>query len=212
MSGLLITLEGIDGSGKTTALEIICSRLAKSVPERSFKFTSEPTKGEAGKILRARLSSSGQESDDILKTRKMEELFLFLADHSDHLASMIVPSLNDGAIVISDRYTDSTAAYQGATLGGIVPDPVKWIRDLFSPWDIVPNRTILFAVDPYIAMERIRPRENKEKFERLEFLKDVDANFRRIAALNKRRFVIIDASKDIEEVAYAAFSAILDIL
>lgn len=212
VSGLLITLEGIDGSGKTTVLEMISSRLAKSVPMRRFIFTAEPTKGDAGKILRARLTDGTKESGDLLRVRKMEELLLFMADHSDHLASVIIPSLNDGAVVISDRYADSTAAYQGVTLRGIVPDSVKWIMDLRAPWDIVPDRTLLFAIDPAVAIERIRSRENMEKFERLDFLKEVDANFRRIAALDTDRFVIIDASRDIEEVAKDAFLAILNIL
>jgi len=227
VNGLLITLEGIDGSGKTTVLEILRGRLEKSVPERRLVFTAEPTKSEAGQILRARLSAGTQEastqkasiheviiqeSDELLRASKMEELFLFMADHSNHLTSMILPSLNDGAIVISDRYTDSTAAYQGVTLRGIVPDPVRWIINLCEPWDIAPNMTLLFAIDPIQAFERIRAREKREKFERLEFLEGVDDNFRRIAALKPNRFVIIDASQNIEDVARDAFSAIRDII
>ena len=133
MKGLLITLEGIDGSGKTTVSRVLRSRLAKSLPKRRFVFTAEPTKSEAGQILRARLSLSTYESDELLRARKMEELFLFMADHSNHLASTIIPSLNGGAIVISDRYTDSTVAYQGVTLRGIVPDPVRWIINFLQP-------------------------------------------------------------------------------
>jgi len=217
VKGLLITLEGIDGSGKTTVLEMLREWLAKSMPERRFVFTAEPTKSEAGQILRARLSSgtqeaSAQEYDELLRARKMEELFLFMADHSNHLASTIIPSLNDGAVVISDRYTDSTAAYQGVTLRGIVPDPVRWIINFRAPWDTAPNRTLLFAIDPASAFERIRSRRNKEKFERLEFLKDVDDNFKRIVALEPNRFVIIDASRDIEDVAKDALFSILDVI
>lgn len=212
VNGFLITLEGIDGSGKTTVSQMLHSRLAESVPKRHFVFTAEPTKSEAGRILRTHLSASTQESNELLKARKIEELFLFMADHSNHLASMIIPSLNDGAIVISDRYTDSTAAYQGVTLRGIVPDPVRWISNLCEPWNIAPNRTLLFAIDPALALERIKSRENREKFERLEFLKDVDYNFRRIAALEPNRFVIIDAGRDIEDVANDAFFTIFDIL
>ena len=212
MNGLLITLEGIDGSGKTTALEILRDNLARFMPEKSFVFTAEPTKSAAGQILRARLSMVTQESDELLRASKMEELFLFMADHSNHLANMIIPSLNDGAIVLSDRYTDSTAAYQGVTLRGIVSDPVKRIINLCEPWDIEPNMTLLFAIDPTLALERIRARESREKFERLEFLKDVDDNFRRIAALKPNRFIIIDAGQNIEDVARSALSAINDII
>ncbi|MFB3766247.1 MAG: dTMP kinase [Methanotrichaceae archaeon] len=222
MNGLLITLEGIDGSGKTTALKMLQDRLAQSVPQRRFVFTAEPTNNEAGQILRARLSANiqdistqdigTQEYDALLMARKMEELFLFMADHSNQLASVIIPSLNAGNIVISDRYTDSTAAYQGVTLQGVVQDPVNWIINLCKPWDIKPNITLLFAIDPALALERIRSRRNREKFERLEFLREVDSNFRRIAALEQNRFIIIDAGRDIEDVAGEALSAILGVV
>lgn len=215
MNGLLITFEGIDGSGKTTVLEILRSKLAKSMPDIRFVFTAEPTKSDAGQILRSHLSAGTQEaplreSDEILKSSKMEELFLFMADHSNHIASTIIPSLNDGSIIISDRYSDSTAAYQGVTLRGIVPDPVRWIINLCEPWDIKPEMTLLFALDPSTALERIKSRGNREKFERLEFLKDVDNNFRLIAALNSNRFVVIDANQNIDDVAKDAFSAMID--
>jgi len=95
------------------------------MPEQRFVFTAEPTNSDAGKILRAQLSQAKVESRVISSARVMEELFLFMADHADHLASLVLPSLGKGAIVISDRYTDSTAAYQGVTLRGIVPDPVQ---------------------------------------------------------------------------------------
>lgn len=206
MKGLLITLEGIDGSGKSTAAKHISSQLREIMPERRLVLTAEPTGGEAGKILRARLSSDGPDSSP---SRRMEELFLFMADHADHLARLVGPSLEEGAIVISDRYADSTAAYQGVTLQGIVPDPVQWIRSVYAPWNITPDLTLFFSLDPDLALKRMRSRREMEKFEQLEFLRSVNENFRRLAALEPGRFVLIDASEDAKDVAAQALKRIL---
>ncbi len=212
MKGLLITLEGIDGSGKTTAMHILEHKLFEAMPEKRFVFTAEPTQGDVGMILRSRLSAIPCESEDILRTMQLEELFLFMADHADHLSRMIIPSLNDGAVVVSDRYADSTAAYQGVTLRGIVPDPVEWIRRLCRPWSVAPDMTLLFAIDPALALKRIRSRKSREKFERFDFLKEVDGNFRRLAALEPDRFVVIDAGREAEDVAEDALSLVLGLI
>jgi dTMP kinase len=209
VKGILITLEGIDGSGKTTVSRILARALADALPEARIVLTAEPTESETGRILRSRLSSVPHESALCLRARRMEELFLFMADHADHLAGKVIPSLNSGAVVISDRYADSTAAYQGVTLKGVVRDPVQWIREIFRPWNIVPDMTILFSIDPVSALKRLRSRESMDRFERVEFLKSVDENFLHLAALEPGRFVSVDASKSAEGVADEALSAIL---
>lgn len=144
----------------------------------------------------------------------MEELLLFMADHANHLTETIIPALNEGRVVISDRYADSTAAYQGVTLREIVPDPVAWIRDLYGPWNIVPDRTLLFTLDPALAVKRIRTRTNSdvEKFEREAFLREVDRIFRFLAKSEPERFVLIDAGRKIEEVVCDALGAINDLI
>ncbi len=210
VKGLLFTLEGIDGSGKSTASGILASRLAEVMPGRRFVFTAEPTAGEAGRILRMHLSRTSNQNEDVSSVDRMEELFLFLADHADHLSKTVIPALKDGSIVISDRYADSTAAYQGVTLKGIVPDPVKWIQNVSRPWNVVPDLTIFFAVDPAHSLRRIRSRASVEKFEKEVFLREVDRNFRRIAEIDPDRYAIIDASKKAEEVSEKALSLILE--
>jgi len=139
----------------------------------------------------------------------MQELFLFMADHAYHLAETVIPALNSGAIVLSDRYADSTAAYQGVTLRGIVPDPVNWIQNISRPWNVLPDMTILLVLDPQMALLRIEARPGRDKFERLEFLKQVDGNFRLMAAIEPERFVQIDAAQDADDVGNAAMNAIL---
>jgi dTMP kinase len=138
----------------------------------------------------------------------MQELFLFMADHAHHLSETVLPALQTGAIVLSDRYADSTAAYQGATLRGIVPDPVSWIQNIYRPWNLIPDITLLLILDPRIALQRMQSRQGRQKFERLEFLRLVDANFRRMAALEPERFVLIDAEKEEKNVADDAMNAI----
>jgi dTMP kinase len=209
VNGQLITLEGIDGSGKSTAAKHISSLLQELMPDRRIILTAEPTTSEAGKILRAKLSHINADETPV---RAMEELFLFMADHADHLARLVLPSLEGGAIVISDRYADSTVAYQGVTLQGIVPDPMQWIRSIYKPWNLQPDLTLLFALDPKNALQRMQSRKEREKFEGLRFLQSVDDNFRRLAALEPKRFVLIDASADAENVAKVSMKAILDLI
>jgi dTMP kinase len=209
VNGLLITLEGIDGSGKSTVSRLLARSLSQALPGRRLVFTAEPTNGEAGKILRVRLSQASDWDEEASRAKRMEELFLFMADHADHLSKLVIPSMQKDAVVISDRYADSTAAYQGVTLRGIVPDPVEWIQSLLRPWNIFPDLTIVFALDPALALRRIESRASAEKFERAEFLRDVDRNFRRLAENEPERFVLIDASRDIDDVAKDALSLIL---
>lgn len=210
VNGQLITLEGIDGSGKSTAISHIAARLRELLPNRRLLITAEPSDSAAGKALRSEILKD--QAEGLSSARHMEELFLFMADHARHLADTIIPSLEEGAIVLCDRYADSTAAYQGVTLIGIVPDPVAWIREIYRPWNLCPNRTLLLLLDPQLSVQRISTRSGREKFERLEFLRQVDRNFRRLAALEPERFVSIDASLGEEAVAERALSSILDIL
>ena len=211
MKGLLITLEGIDGSGKGTAAIHIAARLAETMPERRLVLTTEPTSGQVGKILRAEMARVDDETESSA-AKRMQELFLFMADHAHHLTKTVLPALETGAIVLSDRYADSTAAYQGVTLRGIVPDPVSWIQSIYRPWNLRPDKTLLFVLDPKVALQRMQSRQGRQKFERLEFLRLVDENFRRMAALEPERFVQIDAKQDAKKVAEEAINAILNLI
>jgi len=210
--GRLVTLEGIDGSGKSTVIRHISSRLREVLPEGRIVLTAEPTTGDVGRILRAELGKADREGSEASAAMRMQELFLFMADHAHHLAETVIPSLENGAIVLSDRYADSTAAYQGVTLRGIVPDPVSWIQSISRPWNILPDMTLLFLLEPESALKRMQSRSGREKFERLEFLRLVDENFRAIAALEPRRFVLIDAGQSEKAVAKEATDAVLDLV
>jgi dTMP kinase len=200
VEGFLITLEGIDGTGKSTLARILSERLDR------VKLTAEPTSGEVGMMIRKRLSMPAEE---IERSKLLEELFLFMADHADHLARTVIPALKSGDTVISDRYSDSTVAYQGATLRGIVPSPTGWIRSILRPWDIAPHMTILLTLDPALAVMRASSRsKNLAKFEREGFLREVAGNFETISRLEPERFCALDANKDPQALADASLAAI----
>jgi len=183
--GKLITLEGIDGTGKSSIAELLKKRFPDAV------FTREPTKSWIGTAVKRSIESDGD---------PLAELFLFVADHAEHIAKVIRPALSEGKIVISDRYSDSRYAYQGVTLSDKFDDALEWVQGLHRGWTVVPDMTILFTIDPEVAVSRCGVRGEKTKFEKLEFLKKVQDNFLRLAREEPRRFVIIDAGVDLENV------------
>lgn len=185
--GKLITLEGIDGTGKSS----ISKMLKKSFPDAFF--TREPTQSWIGNAVKKSI-----ESDD----DPLAELFLFVADHAEHIAKEIKPALAEGKLVISDRYSDSRYAYQGVTLSDKFDDALEWVQMLHRGWTVVPDLTILFTIDPAVAVSRCGVRGEKTKFEKLEFLKNVQDNFLRLAKEEPRRFVIIDAGEELEKVGH----------
>lgn len=187
--GKLITLEGIDGTGKTSIAGMLKKRLPDAV------FTREPTQSWIGRAVKRSINSDGD---------PLAELFLFVADHAEHIAKVIRPALGQRKVVISDRYSDSRYAYQGATLSDKFDDAVAWVQGIHRGWSIVPDLTILFTIDPAVAVSRCGIRGDKTKFERLEFLKKVQDNFLRLAREEPHRFVIIDAGQELELVGRKA--------
>ena len=187
MRGKLITLEGIDGSGKSTALE----RLKAHPSMNDVVFTREPTTDWIGEAVERAIHSN---------TDHLAELFLFTADHAEHISKVIQPALEDRKTVISDRYSDSRYAYQGVTLSDRFDDPMKWIQSIHKDWTVVPDMTILFDIDPKIAVERCGNRGEQTKFEKIGFLERVRANYLRLAKEDPQRFVIIDTDRSIKEI------------
>lgn len=180
-------MEGIDGSGKSTALE----RLKANPSMIDVVFTREPTTGWVGEAVERAIHSD---------TDHLAELFLFTADHAEHISKIIQPALDNGKIVISDRYSDSRYAYQGVTLSDKFDDPIKWIQSIHRGWTVVPDLTILFDIDPGIAVERCGNRGEQTKFEKIGFLEGVRANYLRLAKEDPQRFVIVDTDRSIKEI------------
>lgn len=184
MRGRLITLEGIDGSGKTSVWRLLRSRV-------DAVFTREPTGMWTGDAVRRAIASD---------VDPIAELFLFMADHALHLNAIVGPGLDAGRTVISDRYSDSRCAYQGVTLRERIGDPVEWVRELHEGWSIRPDLTILFKVDPHLAVERVGDRGDKTKFERIEFLGEVQSLYQSFAEEEPDRFRVVDAGRPLDQV------------
>ncbi|MDO9097457.1 MAG: dTMP kinase [Candidatus Methanoperedens sp.] len=183
--GKLITLEGIDGTGKSSIAKMLKTRFPEAV------FTVEPTMSWIGKTVKKSIESDAD---------PLAELFLFIADHAEHIAKIVKPALEDGKLVISDRYSDSRYAYQGATLSDKFDDAMEWVESIHKGWTIVPDLTILFTIDPAIAVSRCGIRGNHTKFEKIEFLETVQGNFLKLAKRDPQRFVVIDAGRELEVV------------
>jgi len=189
-----VTFEGIDGSGKTTVSRVVAETLRSR--GHSVFLTSEPTTGWLGEVVRRGI----QEDVNVLS-----ESFLFLADRAAHVP-LIRSHVERGELVLCDRYVDSTYAYQGARLVGVVRDPVGFLKDASRGWVLPPDLTILLRVPTQLAIERIKDRPSRIRFEDLTLLRRVAANYDRLA--KARRFVVLDGTRPAEDVSENAVSAI----
>jgi len=134
-------------------------------------------------------------------------LFLYTADHADHLSRVVRPALSAGNLVVSDRYSDSRYAYQGATLADELDDAVGYVREIHEPFTRPPDLTLYFDVPPEVGAERSGM---TNKFEGAAYLERVRENYERLVAADPDRFVRIDATEPPAEVLAAAERAIAD--
>lgn len=184
---MLISIEGIDGSGKTTLL----NKLGKSLADLNPVLTREPGSTWIGEQVRRAI----QEHMD-----PITEALLFAADHAAHLAMIVKPALQQGKLVITDRYIDSRYAYQSVTLDGVITQPLQWLRQIHERWTIRPDRTFLLIIPIPIAIERVTSHKSKEHFEHADILDRVQAQYLDLAAADPKRFVLIDSLKEKEEI------------
>ena len=180
---MLVTLEGIDGSGKTTDWETLHDAYLDAT------FTREPTESWYGDAVYRSIADDDADP--------LAELFLYTADHADHLSRVIEPALEAGDLVISDRYSDSRYAYQGATLEGVLAEPMEYVIDVHRPFTVDPDLTIYFDLDPETAAARAGA---TNKFEHAAYLTSVRANYERLLERDPDRFVRVDASRSPEAV------------
>lgn len=190
---MLVTLEGIDGSGKTTVWEAF-----GDARDDGYTFTHEPTDSWYGEAVDR--SISDDDADPVA------EFFLYTADHADHLSRVVRPALDRGDVVISDRYSDSRYAYQGVALDGHVDRPLEYARGVHQPFTRPPDATLYFDVDPETGAARAGA---TNKFEQASFLAAVQANYERLIELEPERFIRIDAERPPEDVLDSA-EAVLD--
>lgn len=205
MPGVFISFEGIDGVGKSTqadALEVFVRAQGRDVL-RSL----EPGGTELGQEIRHLLL---HRKGDVAPRA---EALLYAADRAHHIATKIRPALEQGKVVIQDRYLDSSVAYQGA---GRELDPEE-IRNL-SLWatgNLLPNLTVLLDLDPEAARNRRDQTGNEPdrlEREKIEFFAAVRAEYLRLAANEPERFLVLDATKSKEELTAEIQSRVAKLL
>ncbi|HSB41571.1 MAG TPA: dTMP kinase [Methylomirabilota bacterium] len=202
MPALLITVEGVEGSGKSTQ----CARLARHLAGLGLDVvrTSEPDGTPLGLRIRA-LFEEGPTPTPLTQT------FLFMAARQEHVVRVIGPALARGAVVISDRYADATVAYQGYGQGM----DVQTIRELnvLATGGILPDLTLVLDLDPVAGMRRIRGRA-LDAFEKmdLDFHRRVREGYLEIARADKSRVVVLDAARDPETLHTAVVRAVDELL
>ena len=192
-----ITFEGIDGSGKTTILKLVYKKLKSEGFDVISTF--EPTNSYIGKYVQKCIENN---YDPYLTS------FAFIADRIDH-SKKINKWLNENKIVLCDRYSDSTLAYQSVQLEKLIKNPIKWLKEISDKNIIIPDRTFLFLIDPELSIQRIKNREKIISFEKVSFLKKVDKYYNKLA--NSDLYIKIDATKSIEELVRFCYGDIISL-
>lgn len=206
MKGIFITFEGIDGSGKTTQIELLSSFLKQSGFD--VVLTREPGGTDIGDKIRKILL----DSKNIQMSYRAETL-LFLASRAELVSKVIQPSLDQGKIIICDRFFDSTIAYQGIArqLGAEkILDMSLWATE-----NIIPDLTFLLSIDVWECENRIKNgKKKKDRIEKeeIDFKSKIQEGYMQLAGKNKKRFVIVDGCLDIGSVFAVVKSNTLRVL
>ena len=188
MRGVLITFEGVEGSGKTTQMR----RLGRWLKRQGYQVeqTREPDGTALGVAVR-RLFERGPQP--------LAELFLFLAARHQHVAERVAPWLERGRVVLSDRYADATVAYQGYGRGL----DLEMIRELNvrATGGVLPDLTVLFDLDPAAGFRRIGRRRDAFERQALAFHRRVRRGYREIQRTEPKRVRLVDAARPPRAVA-----------
>lgn len=189
-SGLFITFEGADGCGKTTQLKLLAQYLERH--GRKILITREPGgKGLGEKVRDILLNYEGEVSS------RCEE-FLFLADRAQNIDIIVNPAIKDGKIVLCDRHTDSTIAYQGYGRGLDI-DRIKKLNNMATN-GITPDLTFVFDIDTETSMKRVGKEKDRMENAGLEFHNRVRQGYLEIAKQEPERVKVLDATKSIEDI------------
>jgi dTMP kinase len=203
MRGLFISVEGVEGSGKSTH----CRRLGQWLAARGLEvvLTSEPDGTPLGSAIRGFFEKDGGPPTPLAQT------FLFMAARQQHVAQVIRPALGRGAVVVSDRYADATLAYQG--FGGGMD--LETIRDLnaLATGGVMPDLTILLDLDPAEGIRRISDRR-LDAFEKMDlaFHRRVREGYLEIAHAEKNRVVVLSAAQLKDDLHAAVVRAVEGLL
>lgn len=202
---MFVTIEGPEGSGKSSVTKEVVKMLEKD--GFTIVMTREPGGTPIAEEIRNVILDKNNTAMD-----PMTEALLYAASRRQHLVEKVWPLSKEGKIVISDRFLDSSLAYQGGARGlGI--DKVLCLNQ-YATDGFYPDLTLLFDLDPRIGLQRIAANNNREvnrlDLEKIDFHDNVRKTFLELAKRFKDRFVILDASKSFDEVVQDAYRAIKD--
>src|SRR5213083_2371392 len=208
MRGLFITFEGIDGCGKSTQRE----PLAEQLRQRGFEVvvTREPGGTEIGEGIRRLLIS-----DASIHIAPTTELLLYVAARAQHVAELIKPSVEAGRIVISDRYTDSTVAFQGYGRG-LDPEMIQKLNK-FATAGLVPDLTIVFDINPALARARLDSRPvggllGAFDEQHSDFHERMREGYLKMAREQPSRIKVVDAGGEVEDTHSRVMALVLPMM
>ncbi|WP_057876354.1 dTMP kinase [Liquorilactobacillus aquaticus] len=201
MKGKFVTFEGPDGSGKTSVLKAIIAHLDQA--GINYLETREPGGNRIAEAIRQIILDK-----DLTEMDARTEALLYAAARRQHLVETVFPALEEGKLVLSDRYVDSSIVYQGAGRG-IGENEVAQMNN-FATDGLVPELTLYFDVAPEIGLQRIKKHRQSEidrlDTESLGFHQSVHAAYLKLAQQETERIVTIDANQPLEKVIEDAFS------
>jgi dTMP kinase len=201
--GVLITFEGVEGSGKSTQMR----RLERWLRREGYRpeITREPDGTALGAAVRRLFERPG------VKPRPLAEMFLFMAARQQHVSEKIRPSLRAGRVVLCDRYTDATVAYQGYGRG-VEPQLIREMN-MHATEGVFPDLTLLFDLDPALGFRRIGARR-LDHFERqkLAFHRRVRRGYLEIMRAEPKRVRRVDAAREPAEVERQVRALVAEVL
>ena len=205
MKGFFITFEGVEGSGKSTQVGLLASKIIERGGD--LVVTREPGGTRIGELIRN--ITHGRENVDLTA---VAEAYLMFGARAQLVREIIRPALLDGKIVISDRFIDSSLSYQG--FGRELGEDVIWQLNQLAIDGIIPELTIFLDVSPKIGFAR---RNGTEKIDRLDlqqkdFYERVYNGYKKLAEKYKNRFFSVDGSKSIEEVSEMIWEKVQEII
>ena len=200
---LFITLEGPEGSGKTSAIKIVKEKLEKEGYQ--IVMTREPGGTPISEQIRNVILDKNNTAMDY-----RTEALLYAASRRQHLVEKVWPSVREGKLVICDRYLDSSLAYQGFARGLGIEDILN--VNMYATEGTFPNLTLLFDLPPEVGLARISANADREvnrlDLEKITFHEKVRNGYLALAQRFPERYVIIDATQPLEKVASNALNAI----
>jgi len=199
MKSLLITFEGIDGSGKSTQAALLYNRLKES--GRSAHLLREPGGTNIGEQIRSILLDTAHND-----MSPATELFLYLAARSQITSHLIIPFLKRGEDVIMDRYMDSTTAYQGYARGLGIDEMLKF--NLFATGGVVPDITFFIDCDPVVALSRVKSTPDRLESQGIEFMRRVREGFLKLCEIESDRIIKIDGNQPVEDINNEVYSRV----